>query len=47
MPPALAITAPTEVVEAGGIRFAYRRFGTPGLRTGSSGPLHWPVCIRP
>jgi pimeloyl-ACP methyl ester carboxylesterase len=30
MPPALAITAPTQFLEAGGIRFAYRRFGTPG-----------------
>ncbi len=29
MPPALAITAPTQFLEAGGIRFAYRRFGTP------------------
>jgi pimeloyl-ACP methyl ester carboxylesterase len=29
MPPALAITAPTQFLEADGIRFAYRRFGTP------------------
>ena len=29
MPPSLAITAPTQFLEAGGIRFAYRRFGTP------------------
>ena len=29
MPPALAVTAPTQFLEAGGIRFAYRRFGTP------------------
>ncbi len=30
MPPSLAISAPTRFIEAGGIRFAYRRFGTPG-----------------
>jgi pimeloyl-ACP methyl ester carboxylesterase len=30
MPASLATTAPTQFVEAGGIRFAYRRFGTPG-----------------
>lgn len=29
MPPSLALTAPTQFLEAGGIRFAYRRFGTP------------------
>jgi pimeloyl-ACP methyl ester carboxylesterase len=30
MPSSLALTAPTQFVEAGGTRFAYRRFGTPG-----------------
>jgi pimeloyl-ACP methyl ester carboxylesterase len=29
MPSSLAATAPTQFVEAGGIRFAYRRFGSP------------------
>jgi pimeloyl-ACP methyl ester carboxylesterase len=29
MPPSPALTAPTQFLEAGGIRFAYRRFGTP------------------
>jgi pimeloyl-ACP methyl ester carboxylesterase len=29
MPPSLALTAPTQFLEAGGLRFAYRRFGTP------------------
>ena len=29
MQSSLAVTAPTRFVEAGGIRFAYRRFGTP------------------
>ena len=30
MPASLAVTAPTQFIEAGGIQFAYRRFGTPG-----------------
>jgi pimeloyl-ACP methyl ester carboxylesterase len=30
MPSSLATAAPTQFLEAGGIRFAYRRFGTPG-----------------
>jgi pimeloyl-ACP methyl ester carboxylesterase len=29
-PASLAVSAPTQFLEAGGIRFAYRRFGTPG-----------------
>jgi pimeloyl-ACP methyl ester carboxylesterase len=32
MPSSLAMTAPTQFVEVGGTRFAYRRFGTPGAR---------------
>ena len=27
-------TAPTQFLEAGGLRFAYRRFGTPAAGTG-------------
>jgi len=30
MPASLALTAPTQFLDAGGTRFAYRRFGTPG-----------------
>jgi hypothetical protein len=43
-------TAPTQFVEANGIRFAYRRFGNPAARRSSSTSIsagRWIIGIRP
>ena len=42
-------TAPTQFVEANGIRFAYRRFGKSGgvpLVLNSTSPAPWTIGIR-
>jgi hypothetical protein len=37
-------TAPTQFVEAKGIRFAYRRFGNAAHASAASHPAHWAVA---
>ena len=37
-------TAPTQFVEAKGIRFAYRRFGNAAHASAASRPAHWAVA---
>jgi hypothetical protein len=39
-------TAPTQFVEAKGIRFAYRRFGNAAHASAASHPAHWAVATR-